>query len=90
MNLQLLWVSCKKIKKLISSYSWWKNVTGNKTFWKTIKLFYSDKILWKEKLTLMKKDEIVETDFDTAQDLSSFFSNIVINLKDTLTQIWNL
>ena len=35
----------------------------------------------------MKKDEIVETDFHTAQDLSSFFSNIVINLKDTLTQI---
>ena len=41
-----------------------KNVTDNKTFWKTIKPILSDKIATKKK---MKENEIVSNDEDTAQ-----------------------
>ena len=39
-----------------------KKVTDNKTFWKTSKLFLSDKIVSREKLILIEDDEIVESD----------------------------
>ena len=58
-----------------------KNVTDNKTFWKTIKPFLSDKIVSREKITLIEEDEIVESDSNTGQILNTFFSNIVSNLK---------
>ena len=55
-----------------------KQVADDKTFWKTIKLFLSDKIVSREKLTLVEKDEI---DINTAQILNIFISNIVNNLE---------
>ena len=55
-----------------------KQVAENKTFWKTIKLFLSNKIVSREKLTLIEKDEI---DINTAQILNIFISNIVNNLE---------
>ena len=58
-----------------------KKVTDNKTFWKAIKPFLSDKIVSREKLTLIEEYEFVESDINTAQILNTFFSNIVSNLK---------
>ena len=42
-----------------------KKVTDNKTFWKTIKPFFSDKIVSRVKVTLIEEDEIVESDINT-------------------------
>ena len=54
---------------------------GNKTFWKIVKPFLSDKILSREQITLVENNEIISEDIDAAQTLNSFFSNIVTNLK---------
>ena len=58
-----------------------KNVCDNKTFWKTVKPFLSDKIVSKEQITLGENNEIIPEDSDVAQTLNSLFSNIVTNLK---------
>ena len=55
-----------------------KDVTDNKTFWKTVKLFLSDKIVSKEQILLVDNDEI---DSKIAVSPNSFFSNIVKNPK---------
>ena len=59
-----------------------KKVTDNKTFWKTIKPFQSDKILSTERITLIDNGEVVPTEQDTTLVLSTFFSNIVTSLSD--------
>ena len=71
----------RKSKKAYYSNPDEKKVTDNKTFWKAIKPFLSDKIVSREKLTLIEEYEIVESDINTAQILNTFFSNIVSNLK---------
>ena len=53
----------------------------NKTYWKTVKPFLSDKIVSKEQITLVENKEIISEDSDAAQTLNYFFSNIVTNLK---------
>ena len=53
----------------------------NKTFWKTIKPFLSDKTTSTQKITLVGKEEIIMSDDNTAKVLNSFFSNTVSNLK---------
>ena len=58
-----------------------KNVTDNKTFLKTVKSFLSDKLMSKEKITLIEEDGIVSNDEDTAQVLNAFFSSIVASLN---------
>ena len=58
-----------------------KNVCDNKTFWKTVKPFLSDKIVSKEQITLVENNENISEDRDVAQTLNSFFSNIATNLK---------
>ena len=50
-----------------------KNVTDNKTFWKTVKPFLSHKITTKEKITLTEENEIFSNDEDTAHVLNTFF-----------------
>ena len=74
----------RKSKKLYYSILDEKNVTDNKTFWKTIKKFFSDKIVSRvivSKITLTEEDEIIESHRNAAQILNTFFSNIVSNLK---------
>ena len=71
----------RKSKKLYYSNLDEKKVTDNKTFWKTIKPFLSDKIASREKLPLTEEDEIVESDINKPQILNIFFANIVSNLK---------
>ena len=58
-----------------------KNITDNKTFWKIVKLFVSDKLLSTQKITLIDNNKIVKNDDDTARVLNTFFSNIVSDLK---------
>ena len=58
-----------------------KNVCENKTFWKTVKPFLSDKIVSKEQIIFAEKNEIILEDSDVAQTLNSLFSNIAANPK---------
>ena len=50
---------------------------------KTIKLFLSNKIVSREKVTFFwrRSNQIIESDINTAQIQNTFFSNIVSNLK---------
>ena len=50
-----------------------KNVTDNKTFWKIVKPFLSDKVTFALKITLLFNDKIVKNDDDTAKVLNTFF-----------------
>ena len=58
-----------------------KKITDNKTFWKTVKPFLSDKTPSDEKITLIEKDKIIKTDSKTVNVLNTFFSTIVSNLN---------
>ena len=78
-----------KSKKLYYSNLDEKKLTDLKTFWKTIKSFLSDKIVSREKSTLIETDEIVESHINGAQILSNFFSNIVSNLKTAECVNWD-
>ena len=53
----------------------------NKTLWKTIKPFLSDKLQSTNKMTLIGKEEIIMGDYNTVQVMNTFFSNIVRNLN---------
>ena len=57
-----------------------KNVTDNKTFWKTVKPFLSEKGNTFSKITLVEGDEIIYNDQNVAQKLNEFFSNTVKHL----------
>ena len=58
-----------------------KNITDNKTFWKTVKPLLSDKVTSTQKIILIDNDKIVKNDDETARVLNTFFSNIVKDLK---------
>ena len=74
-------ITYKKDEKDCYGNSDIKKVTDNKTFWKTVKPFLSDKIVSTERITLIDNGEVVATEQDTANVLNTFFSNIVTNLK---------
>ena len=58
-----------------------KNISDNKTFWKTITLYLMDRVRSTNKMTLIEKEEITAGDFNTAKVLNTFFYNIVSNLN---------
>ena len=55
----------RKTKTQYYNYIDAKHVTDNKAFWKTVKLFLSEKIMSKEKMTLLEENEIVSNDQKT-------------------------
>ena len=59
-----------------------KSVLNNKSFWKTVKPFLSDKTHGNDKIHLIENDHLLKTDLETAEFFNdSFFSNIVQNLN---------
>ena len=58
-----------------------KNIIDNRKFWQTVKASLSEKNKSKEKITLIKNDEIISDDLEIANTLNKFFSNVVKNLK---------
>ena len=58
-----------------------KSVVDNKLFWKTVKPLLSDKVMGKNHIHLIEKDELIKSDLETAEVFNNFFSNIVQNLK---------
>ena len=58
-----------------------KDISDNRNFWQTVKLFISDKIKSKESIILVNNDNIESNEFDVAKTFNEFFSNIVKNLE---------
>ena len=71
-----------------------RDITNNKTFWKTVKPLFTDKIQSKPKITLIDKkvisgvgqekivsEKVISEDQAVAEVLNKFFINIVPNLK---------
>ena len=57
-----------------------ENVTDNKTFWKSIKLCFSEKDSAHNKITLVEQDLILDKKDNVAEVLNKFFINLVSNL----------
>ena len=57
-----------------------KNV-DNKTFWKTVRTFFSDKPPSDEKINLLEKNKVVKADTTAVNVLNTFFSTIIRNLS---------
>ena len=71
-----------------------RDITNNKTFWKTVKPLFTDKIQTKSKITLIEKkvvsgvgqeqivsEKVISEDQAVAEVFNKFFINIVPNLK---------
>ena len=58
-----------------------KNITDNKTIWKTVKSFLSDKITSSQKITLIENDKIVKNDNDSARVFSLSFQILLVILR---------
>ena len=63
-----------------------KKITDNKTFWKSIKPFLSDKGPSTQIITLIEKEEIISDDDKVANIFSTFFTNTVKNLDLTISE----
>ena len=57
------------------------HITDNKMFWKTIKPMFSKKCTMKEKITLVKNDEIISDCKPVAELFNKFFADIVKELN---------
>ena len=54
-----------------------RKIADNRTFWRTVKPFLSNKSVENEKIILVEKEEILTKDNSVAKVLNNFFSNIV-------------
>ena len=76
----------RKVKKEYYDSQDEKHVTDNKTFWKTVKPFLSDKTVNSPKITLVEQNEIINNEEKIAEIFDTYFTNIVSNLKIPLCQ----
>ena len=72
-----------------------KKFTDNKTFWKNMKPFFSDKGPRSKKITLVSKGKILAEDQEVSETLNSFFKDAVKSLsikenKDLLSETGDL
>ena len=58
-----------------------ENVTDNKTFWKSIKPFFSEKGSTHNKITLVEQGLILDKNDNATEVLNKFFINVVSNLN---------
>ena len=58
-----------------------KNTTDSRKCWQTVKLFLSDKNKSREKVTLLKNEEIRSDEVEVANTQDTFFSKTVKNVK---------
>ena len=71
----------RKAKKQCNANWNEKDVADNKKFWKTVISLLSDKFKSNENITLVENDKIFTQDIKVAEELNSFFSSVVKNLK---------
>ena len=53
----------------------------NKTFWKTIKPYFTDKGINHDNITLVENKETVSDNREISETLNNFFSEVVTNLN---------
>ena len=70
----------RKAKKSYYSNLDHKKIVDNKTFWKTIKPFFTDKGVNHDNITLVENEETV-SDKEISETLNNFFSEVVTNLN---------
>ena len=58
-----------------------RKIKDNRTFWRTVKPFLSNKSVENVKIILVEKEEILTKDNSVAKVLNNFFSNIVKTLE---------
>ena len=58
-----------------------KTLLTIKKFWKTVKLLLFDKLKSNKKITLVEDDKLFTQNIKVAEELNSFFPNVVKNLK---------
>ena len=56
------------------------SVSDNKTFWKTVKPFFSDKPIATDNITIVDNNEIIEDDAKIAESFGEYFVNAVKDL----------
>ena len=59
----------------------YKDLAGNKQFWRTVKPLLSDKIKSNEKIYLVTSEEILRENEQNVEGLKSFFSSVVQCLR---------
>ena len=60
----------------------YKDLAGNKQFWRTVKPLLSDKIKFNEKIFLVTSEEILRENEQNVESLKSFFSSVVQRLRN--------
>ena len=58
-----------------------KKIVENKTFWKTIKPYFTDKGINHDNITLVENEETVSDNKEISETLNKFFSEVVANLN---------
>ena len=58
-----------------------KNITDNKTFWKTVKPFISKNVCFSDKILIEEDGEIISEDLQLCEKFSDYFENIVNDLS---------
>ena len=71
----------RKAKKSYYSNLDHKKIVDNKTFWKSIKLFFTDKGVNHDNITLVENEETVSDNKEISETLNNFFSEVVTNLN---------
>ena len=56
-------------------------ISDNKKIWRTVKPFFSDKVMTSENITLFENGDILKDDKKVSQMFCNFFSNVVKNLN---------
>ena len=51
----------------------------DKLFWKKIKPSFSNKLVARDRIHLIEKDEIVQTELEKAETFNRFFANVINN-----------
>ena len=57
-----------------------KKVSDNKTFWKTVKPFFTDKVVNRDRMFLVEENEAISDNDKISKKLNNFFADIVKNL----------
>ena len=55
-------------------------MNDNKLFWNTVKLFFSNKGSFGNKIKLVENDELLQDDKNIAEEMNNFFKNAVLTL----------
>ena len=58
-----------------------KEVSNNKTFWKTVKPFFTDKSVNHHRILLVEENETISDNDEISEKLNNFFADILKNLN---------